>query len=72
MQLHGLCKTLVFCCCRNADCRTVPCDFDMDKQVFQLAQQTLCVQLICSVLYHCMLWDVIAVKLQDQLKTNAI
>lgn len=69
MQLHGLCKnTLVICCCWDADYRTVPCDFDVNKQIFQLAQQTLCVRLICSVLCCCMLWDVITIKLQNHWK----
>lgn len=66
MQLQRPCRnTLGICCCWDTDYRTVPFDFDMNKQKFQLAQQTLCVKLIWSVLCCCMLCDVIIKNLQN-------
>lgn len=66
MQLQTPCRnTPAICCCWDTDYRTVPFDFDVNKQKFQLAQQTLCVKLIWSVLCCCTLCDVIIKNLQN-------
>lgn len=37
MQLHVLCKNTPVICGWDVDYRTVPCDFDVNKKIFQLA-----------------------------------